>query len=141
MHRIKDTVGSSVQASDKESLRAIREAFSRAYPSYNLRLPRENVLERKNGSLRCGSGMLFYAFGTEADREYLEYYCYHHMGEGHARIYDDGTVVELPTLDDLDIASGLPHVTAEEKVEMEDEYRKTRESIRTHGLYDDEWHY
>ena len=62
------------------------------------------------------------------------------MGEGHDRIYDDGTVVDLPTLDDIDIAYGFSGTPEEEQAEMERMYRETVESIYTHGLYDEEWH-
>lgn len=139
-HRVKRIVECADEPTEPGPLEAIEEAFARKYQSYNLRLPKDNVRERRKGRLKCGSGMVFYAFGEEGGREYLEYYQYHHMGEGHDRIYDDGTVVQLQTLDDIDIASGFTGTPEEERAEMEREYRKTVESIYTHGLFDDEWH-
>lgn len=139
-HQVKSIVERAVAAPETGSLEALEEAFARKYHFYNLRLPKENVRERRKGRLKCGSGMVFYAFGEEGGREYLEYYQYHHMGEGHDRIYDDGTVVQLQTLDDIDIASGFTGTPEEEKAEMEREFRETVESIYTLGLYDDEWH-
>lgn len=138
--QVKSIVERTVETPDMGPLEAIEEAFAREYRSYDLRIPRENVRRRRNGRLRCGSGMLFYAFGKENGREYLEYYRYHHMGEGHDRIFDDGTVVHLATLDDIDVAFGFSGTPEEEEAEMEREYRETVESIYSHGLYDEEWH-
>lgn len=138
--QVKSIVERTVEAPDMGPLEAIEEAFERDYRSWDLRLPKENVRRRRNGRLRCGSGMVFYAFGKENGREYLEYYQYHHMGEGHERIYDDGAVVDLPTLDDIDIAYGFSGTPEEEQAEMERMYRETVESIYSHGLYDEEWH-
>lgn len=139
-HRVKRIVEGTDEPTEPRSLEAIEQVFARKYQSSNLRLPQDNVRERRKGRLKFGSGMVFYAFGEEDGREYLEYYQYHHMGEGHDRIYDDGTVVQLQTLDDIDVAYGFSGTPEEEKAEMEREYRETVKSIYSHGLFDEEWH-
>jgi hypothetical protein len=86
--------------SDRRFFKAIEEEFALRFSDPVLRLPEEHFRERKKGRMPWGSGMVFYAFGEEDGREFLEYFRYHHMGEAYARIYDDGSIVELPTLID-----------------------------------------
>lgn len=128
--------------SDNRFFKAIEEEFAQRFTSPRLRLPEEDFRERKKGKMPWGSGMVFYAFGEENGREYLEYFRYHHMGEGHARIYDDGTIVQLLTLTDdwFVYDPSLPGTADEQREAWDKEERKTIEEILAKGLYDDEWH-
>jgi hypothetical protein len=124
--------------SGKKSIEAIEEAFAERFRSFEIRLPAENVRERRKGSLEYGSGRLYYVFGDDG-REYLEYYAYHRMGESHGRIDDDGTLVSLPEL-----SSGfcydpdIPGDRERKEAEMQREYRETLDDLVAKGLFDDE---
>ena len=122
------------------AMEKIQEAFAERFSHFDLRLPDENVRERRKGSLPYGSGgRIYYVFGEEDGREYLEYYAYHRMGESHGRIDDDGTVVGLPEL-----CSGFcynPEIPGEKErkeAEMQREYRETLDDLIAKGLFDDE---
>lgn len=75
----------------------IQNAFAQMFPHLDLHLPGENMRDRRNGSLPYGSGRLFYTFGEEDGREYLEYDTHHRMGDDHGKIYEDGEFVGLPS--------------------------------------------
>lgn len=125
---------------DRRSLRALEEAFDRRFHSFpETRLPGENVRERRKGSLPYGSGRLYYVFGEEDGKEYLEYYAYHRMGESHGRIYDDGAMVGLPEL--CSMYGYDPEVPGDEerkRAEMQREYQETLDDLIAKGLFDDE---
>lgn len=125
---------------EKRSLEAIEEEFARRFRRFDdLKLPPENVRERRKGSLPYGSGRLFYIFGEEEGREYLEYYAYHRMGEDHARIYDDGTMVSMSTLDSgFCYNPKIPGDKERKEAEMQRRYRETLDDLVAKGLFDDE---
>ena len=124
----------------KRSLERIQEAFTRELSSFDLRLPEENLRERRKGSLPYArSGRLYYVFGEENGREYLEYYAYHRMGDDHGRIYDDGEFVGLPELCSMyGYNPNIPGDREREQAEMEREYRETLDDLVAKGLFEDE---
>jgi hypothetical protein len=125
---------------DTRSLRTLEEAFDRRFHSFpETRLPRENVRERRKGSLPYGSGRLYYVFGEEDGREYLEYYAYHRMGESHGRIWEDGTRESLPELSSgFCYDPSVPGDRERKEAEMEKKYREMLEDLAKKGLFDDE---
>lgn len=122
------------------SLEAIEEAFARRFNPFDLSLPAENVRERRKGSLPYGSGgRIYFVFGEEDGQEYLEYYAYHRMGEDHARIYEDGTKVDLPELCSMfGFDPKIPGDKERKEAEMQKRYRETLEDLVAKGLFDDE---
>lgn len=77
----------------------IREIFARRFSFFNLHLPEDDVCERRKGSLPYGNrGWLYYAFGEEGGRIFLEYDIYYGHGRGHGRIDEDDPPVGLPEL-------------------------------------------
>ena len=125
---------------ERRSLRALEETFDRRFRNFpETRLPGENVRERRKGSLPYGSGRLYYVFGEEDGREYLEYYAYHRMGESHGRIDDDGTWVSLPELcSGFCYDPAIPGEKERKEAEMQRDYRETLDDLVAKGLLDDE---
>ena len=129
-----------IMTPDKKSLGALEVRFARRFHSFDgTRLPGENVRERRRGSLPYGSGRLYYVFGEEDGRGYLEYYACHRMGESHGRIDDDGTSVSLPELcSGFCFNPDIPGKKERKEAEMQREYRETLEDLLAKGLFDDE---
>ena len=102
----------------------------------NLKLPEENLRERKPGSIPWGSGRVMFIFGKEEGREYLEYYAHHRIGgDSHAKIFDDGEEVRLPDLCSMFCFDPkLPGDEETQRAKMEREYRKTWEDLERKGL-------
>lgn len=122
------------------SLETIQKMFAGRFHPWGLRLPEENIRERRKGSLPYGSGgRIFYIFGEEAGVEYVEFFAYHRMGQDHAQYYEDGRIVGLPDLD-----SGYcydPEVPGDEernRAKMKEQYRETLEDLVKRGLFFDE---
>ena len=125
---------------ERRSLEELEEEFARQFPSHpETRLPEENVRERRKGSLPYGSGRLFYVFGEENGREYLEYYAYHRMGDDHGKIYGDGEFVGLPELCSMyGYDPKVPGAQERKRAAMEREYRETLDDLVAKGLFDNE---
>ena len=69
-----------------------REAFT---------IPEETLQARKNGSMRIATFRFNWVFGETGGYEYVEFYRFHRFGEEHARIWEDGTVEDLDTLETM----------------------------------------
>jgi hypothetical protein len=121
-------------------LKLIQEAFVDRFSHFNLRLPDENLRERRKGSLPYGSGgRLYYVFGEEDGREYLEYYAYHRMGDDHARIWEDGTFEGLDELCSMfGYSPDVPGDRERKEAEMQKRYQETLDDLVAKGLFDDE---
>ncbi|MCK9593292.1 MAG: hypothetical protein M0Q91_14910 [Methanoregula sp.] len=102
----------------------------------NLKLPEENLKERKPGSMRYGSGRIMFVFGNEGEREYLEYYSHHRIGgDSHVRIYSDGERISQPELSSIVCYNpDIPGDFEKENAEMEREYRETYDDLAKKGL-------
>jgi hypothetical protein len=119
----------------EHDLETIQKVFKDSFQSHNLKLPVENLRDRKPGSVPYGSGRILFVFGTEEGREYLEYYAHHRMGDSHGKIYDDGEEVSLPELSSM--FSYDPKILGDQEkreAEMKKEYRETFEDLERKGL-------
>jgi len=125
---------------DETALGKIHDAFARRFSHFGLRLPDQNVCEREKGSMPYGSsGRLYYIFGKDEGREYLEYYACHRMGDDHARIYEDGAIVDLDELSSIFCYSlGIPGDCERKEAEMQGLYRETLTDLVEKGLFEDE---
>lgn len=123
------------QPADKP-LEKIRQTFTQLFAKTNLRLPEENLRERRPGSLPWGSGRVLFVFGKEDGREYLEYYAHHRIGgDSHGKIADDGMHASLPVLcSAVCFNPEIPGDEEKKRREMEAEYRKTWEDLERKGL-------
>lgn len=126
--------------SGKTALDKVQEAFVERFSHFDLRLPDDRLSERRKGSMPYGgSGRLYYVFGEEDGREYLEYFAYHRMGESHGRIWEDGTMESLPELCSMfGYDPKVPGDKERKEAEMRREYQKTFDDLITKGLFDDE---
>lgn len=84
-------------------------------------IPEDALQERKNGSMRIAAFQFNWVFGKTDDYEYMEFYRFHRFGDEHARIWEDGTVEQLNTLETM--------FTYDPKVPGDKE-RKSEESAR-----------
>lgn len=70
----------------------IPKRFSKHFTVQGIHLPEDHVRDRRKGSLPYGSSRIFFIFGEEIGRKFLEYYAHHRIGGGaHHRIYEDGS--------------------------------------------------
>ncbi|NLX49862.1 MAG: hypothetical protein GXY82_08345 [Methanospirillum sp.] len=68
--------------SENRSTEKIQGGFAERFSLLDLHLPEENLRERRKGSPSFGSsGRIYYVFGEQDGREYLEFHAYHRMGE------------------------------------------------------------
>jgi len=116
----------------------IRDTFRKEFSRFSLTLPEENLQGRTPGSLPYGGGgRLFFVFGREDGREYLEYYGHHRMGDCHGKISDNGQHVILPELcSSYGYNPDIPGDEEKKRAEMEREYRELLEDLERKGLLD-----
>ena len=124
----------------KKSLQKIQDVFIRLFGHIPLKIPEDDLVQRRKGSMPFGSGRIFYIFDEEAGREYFEYYTHHRIGgEGHGKIYDDGECLDLPTLETMIVYNpNIPGDEKREQAENEENYRKTLADLTTKGMFDSE---
>ena len=117
----------------------IQKAFAQMISHLDPHLPEEHMRDRRNGSLPYGSGRLFYTFGEEDGREYLEYDTHHRMGDDHGTIYEDGEFVGLPELCSMfGYNPKIPGDEERKRAMTEREDRETLEDLIAKGILDDE---
>jgi len=87
--------------------------FSRDFSKWAIRLPREDVAQRRRGRINAEGWAIWYLFGNDDRGEYLDYYAAHRMTDDrHVRIYAGGERENLPTIQSFRPCSDDP---AEEK--------------------------
>lgn len=64
-------------------------------------IPEEALQERKSGTMRIATFQFNWVFGEAGGCEYMEFYRFHRFGDEHARIWEDGTVEQLDTLETM----------------------------------------
>ena len=69
----------------------IEKAFNQTFANWDIQLPAEVVASRQSGKFFKGGWTIEYLFGSEEDKEYLDYYAVHRMtNDRHVRIHADG---------------------------------------------------
>ena len=97
----------------------IADTFAKRFAHWKIRIPEENLKNRRGGYIQEGGWLIQYCFGNDGNGEYLDYYAAHRMtDDSHVRIYEDGTEESLPALSSMRIVSKDP---VEDK-RLEDEY-------------------
>ncbi len=124
----------------QKSLEVIKQAFANRFNHFDLRLPDENLRDRQKGSLPYGcGGRLYYVFGREDGREYLEYYACHTLGDSHGRIWEDGTLESLPELcSGFGFDPKVPGDMERKEAAMHRQYQETLDDLIAKGIFDDE---
>jgi hypothetical protein len=122
------------------SLETIQKKFIERFHHFEIRLPEENIRERRRGSLPYGTGgRIFYIFGEEAGVEYVEFFAYHRMGQDHSQYYEDGRVVHLPDLDSgYCVDPEIPGDREQKGAEMKKRYQETLNDLVRKGLFSEE---
>jgi len=125
-----------IMPEQKHSLQKIQKVFMDAFRSTNLKIPEENLWERKPGSLPYGSGRILFIFGKEDGREYFEFYAHHRIGgDSHAKIFDNGEWIDLPELSSMyTYNSDIPGDKEKNEAEMERAYQEIYEDLERKGL-------
>jgi hypothetical protein len=128
--------GDQVIMNNREnSLEEVQKVFMDKFRGFNLKLPEENLRDRKPGSIPYGSGRILFVFGKERGMEYLEYYAHHRMGDSHGKIYENGERISLPELSSMfSYDPKIPGDEEKKKAEMEKSYRETFEDLERKGL-------
>jgi hypothetical protein len=99
----------------------IADTFAKRFDHWKIKIPEENLKNRRGGYIQEGGWLIQYCFGTDENSEYLDYYAAHRMtDDSHVRIYEDGTKKALPALSSIRRISKDP----EEDKRLEDEYDK-----------------
>ena len=107
-------------------MRSIEERFSQAFQVWRIQLPREAIENRRRGKIVEAGWTIWYLFGSDEDGEYLDYYSSHRMtNDSHVRIYEDGRVESLESLDGMRRTSRDP----EENARLEDEFWDHNERV------------
>ncbi|MEM2097992.1 MAG: hypothetical protein QXI70_07535 [Methanothrix sp.] len=106
----------------------IGEIFAKRFEHWNLRIPEEDLAERRSGFIQDKGWLIQYCFGDDEAGEYMDYYAAHRMTDDeHIRIRADGSVESLPALSSMRLRSEDP----EEDRRLEEEYyRYNREVAR-----------
>lgn len=113
----------------------IQDTFTKEFEQFKIKIPEENLLERKPGSIPYGSGRIMFVFGVNDGTEFMEYYAHHRMGDCRGRIYEDGKFVslsELPSFFGYD--PKIPGDEEKKKKEYQEEYEKIYNELIKTGL-------
>jgi hypothetical protein len=125
------------QNEGKKSLDKIQSTFMEEFKSFGIKIPDENLLERKSGSIPwSGSGRVMFVFGSSDGIEFMEYYGHHRMSDGrHGRIFEDGRHEDLPELGSFyGYDPKIPGDKERKEEEFRKEYEKTYDELAERGL-------
>jgi len=85
------------------------EQFGHDFVSWGIRLPQDDVAQRRRGRINADGWAIWYLFGVDQRGEYLDYYAAHRMtNDRHIRIYADGEREDLPTIQSFRMCSDDP---------------------------------
>ena len=97
----------------------IEACFNARFAASSIRMPSENIAQRKRGKVIKAGWAIRYLFGSDASGEYLDYYASHRMtNDRHVRIHADGRCESLPAFQDFRLTSEDP----EEKARLDAKY-------------------
>lgn len=83
--------------------------FSQDFSNWAIRLPQEDVAQRRRGRINSEGWAIWYLFGIDDRGEYLDYYAAHRMTDDrHVRIYSGGEREDLPTIQSFRVCSDDP---------------------------------
>ena len=78
----------------------IESQFNNRFATPGIRLPPEDIVQRRRGCLRQGGWTLWYLFGVDDRAEYLDLYARHRQSfDTHTRLREDQEPEELPAID------------------------------------------
>lgn len=107
-------------------LEILADTFAKHFTHWRIKLPEEDIKNRKNGYIQNAGWLIQYCFGEDENGEYLDYYAAHRMtDDSHVRIYEDGKVEHLPALSSFRLVSEDP---LEDK-KLDDEYKEKNSKV------------
>lgn len=100
-------------------MKEIESQFNDTFSPWNIRLPPEDIANRRRGKIVEAGWAIWYLFGSDEKGEYLDYYASHRMtNDRHVRLYANGEREALPTIAEWQLVSKDP----EENDRLEAEY-------------------
>lgn len=87
-----EKIGAAFTGMNRSFEEGYRETFA---------IPEDALQARRSGSMRIATIQFNRVFGEAGGYEYMEFYRFHRFGDEHARIWEDGTVEELDTLETM----------------------------------------
>ncbi len=100
-------------------MKNIENRFNDVFLPWDIRLPEEDVTNRRRGKIIEAGWAIWYLFGSDERGEYLDYYASHRMTtDRHTRIYANGDEEYLLTIQSMRMVSRDP----EEDARLETEY-------------------
>ena len=100
-------------------LSIIEEEFGQDFATWGIRLPLDAIESRQRGRISKAGWTIWYLFGSDGDKEYLDYYAMHRMtSDRHVRIYSDGKRESLDAIDEFYVSPKDPEEAAKAKAEF-----------------------
>ena len=96
--------------SDPTRLSRIADVFVQRFENWRIRLPKPTLAARSPGHIYSDGWHIWYLFGRQHGREFLDYYATHRMmcDDEHVRIYEDGSREFLPAMSGMYPGSNDP---------------------------------
>ncbi len=98
----------------------IEAEFNSYFANWDIMLPQSAIAARRRGKIVARGWTIWFLFGVEGEREFLDFYAMHRMtNDRHLRLYSDGSGEGLRTL-----AQGIQYprgATAEDEARIQHE--------------------
>ena len=105
----------------------IEDRFNDGFQAWGIRLPPEDITNRRSGKIHKEGWAVWYLFGSDYDGDYLDYYASHRMtDDAHVRIRSDGQIESLPAMQSFRLCADDP----EEDKRLEAAFRAENRGIR-----------
>lgn len=113
----------------------IASMFAEQFAHWDITLPPKSLAARSAGHIKKAGWLIQFCFGRDKKGEYLDFYCAHRMtDDDHIRLYEDGTLVELPALSNWRITSDDPVEDKRLQDEFDATNQKTTEALVAKGF-------
>lgn len=101
-------------------MKQIERAFNEDFANFDIRLPAGAIVARQGGRIVREGWTIWYTFGSDGEREYLDYYASHRMtNDSHVRLYADGRRELLETMQMFySVDPGDPQKTAQAEADL-----------------------
>ena len=116
-------------------MKNIEVRFNISFSHWGIKLPPDDIAERRRGKIMKGGWVIWYLFGSDENGEYLDYYASHRMtDDDHVRIYADGKSETLPTLRQFRLTSTDPKEDARLEFEFFSENERISKMLKGKGF-------
>jgi hypothetical protein len=116
-------------------MKNIEVRFNISFSHWGIKLPPDDIAERRRGKIMKGGWVIWYLFGSDENGEYLDYYASHRMTDDeHVRIYAGGKSETLPTLRQFRLTSTDPKEDARLEFEFFSENERISKMLKGKGF-------